>query len=113
MYKWRNEAREQGRCLPNAGDGGTAEWSSKDKFGAVLETAAMNGAELAAYSAEADRLFRRNVTGYSAGSPLQGFSTLVGHDQSRFCGAGGRDRAGRSAFGPGFGGFPGGLALAH
>jgi len=37
-----------------------------------------------AYSAEDDRLFRRNVTGYSAGSALVGFSTLVGHDQSRF-----------------------------
>ena len=24
VYKWRKEAREQGRCLPNAGDGGTA-----------------------------------------------------------------------------------------
>jgi transposase-like protein len=46
VYKWRKEAREQGRCLPNAGDGGTAAWSSKDKFAAVLETAAMNGAEL-------------------------------------------------------------------
>ena len=45
VYKWRKEAREQGRCLPNAGDGGTAAWSSKDKFAAVLETAAMNGAD--------------------------------------------------------------------
>ena len=49
VYKWGKEAREQGRCLPNAGDGGTAAWSSKDKFAAVLETAAMNGAELAEY----------------------------------------------------------------
>jgi transposase-like protein len=49
VYKWRKEAREQGRCLPNAGDGGTTAWSSKDKFAAVLETAAMNDAELAEY----------------------------------------------------------------
>lgn len=49
VYKWRKEAREQGCCLPNAGDGGTAAWSSKDKFAAVLETAVMNGAELAEY----------------------------------------------------------------
>ena len=49
VYKWRKEAREQGRCLPNAGDGGTAAWSSKDKFAAVLETAAMNGADVAEY----------------------------------------------------------------
>jgi len=49
VYKWRKEAREQGRCLPSAGDGGTAAWTSKDKFTAVLETAAMNAAELAEY----------------------------------------------------------------
>jgi transposase-like protein len=34
-------------CLPNAGDGGTTARPSKDKFTAVLETAAMNGADLA------------------------------------------------------------------
>ncbi len=39
-----------------------------------------------AYSAEDDRLFRRNVTGYSADVALAGFSTLVGHDRSRFGG---------------------------
>ena len=66
-----------------------------------------------AYSAEDDRLLRRNVTGYSAGSALEGFSTLVGHDPSRFRGFGGRDRGRRSALGPGFGGFLGRLALAH
>ena len=49
IYKWRKEAREQGRCLPNAGDGGAAAWSSKDKFGAVLETAAMNAEQIAEY----------------------------------------------------------------
>ena len=49
VYEWRKEAREQGRCLPNTGDGGTAAWSSKDKCAAVLKTAAMNGAELAEY----------------------------------------------------------------
>ena len=49
VYKWRKEAREQGRCVPNAGDGGTAAWLSKDKVAAVLETAAVNGTELAEY----------------------------------------------------------------
>lgn len=49
VYKWRKEAREQGRCLPDASDGGTAAWSSRDKFAAVLETAAMNDAEVAEY----------------------------------------------------------------
>jgi hypothetical protein len=37
-----------------------------------------------AYSAKDDRLFRANVTGYSAESVVEGFSTLVGHVQSRF-----------------------------
>jgi hypothetical protein len=37
-----------------------------------------------AYSAEVDRLFRANVTGHSAEFVVEGFSTLVGHDQSRF-----------------------------
>jgi hypothetical protein len=36
-----------------------------------------------AYSAEDDRLFRRNVTEYSGGFELAVVSTLVGHDQSR------------------------------
>jgi hypothetical protein len=67
-----------------------------------------------AYSAEDDRLFRRNVTGYSAGSALAVVSTLVGHDQSRF-----RcfrwfvtERVGLG-LGPSFSGFPGRFALAH
>jgi hypothetical protein len=41
--------------------------------------------EDAAYSAEDDRLFRRNVTGYCGRFALAVVSTLVGHDQSRFC----------------------------
>lgn len=49
VYKWRKEARAQGRCLPDAGEGGAAAWSSKDKFGAVLETAAMNAEQIAEY----------------------------------------------------------------
>lgn len=48
--------------------------------------------QLSAYSAEDDRLFRRNVTGYSAGFALAGGSTLVGHDQSRFWVFAGRER---------------------
>lgn len=40
-----------------------------------------------AYSAEDDRLFRRNVTGDSAESALWVFSTRAGHDQSRVLGS--------------------------
>ncbi|RAU18062.1 hypothetical protein DN062_09765 [Nitrincola tibetensis] len=38
IYKWRKEARAEGRCLPDARDQGTEGWSSRDKFAAVVET---------------------------------------------------------------------------
>jgi transposase-like protein len=49
VYKWRKEARAEGRCLPDASDQGVEGWSSRDKFAAVVETAAMNTEEVAAY----------------------------------------------------------------
>jgi len=48
LYKWRTAARGKGRLLPDA-DTGPGGWSSRDKFAAVVETAAMNTADLAAY----------------------------------------------------------------
>ena len=48
LYSWRNQARQSGRLLPD----NSAEpegWSSRDKFNAVLETAALSEAELAEY----------------------------------------------------------------
>ncbi len=48
LYLWRQQARSQGRLLPD-GDTTPAGWTSRDKFAAVLETAAMNEAELAEY----------------------------------------------------------------
>ena len=48
LYNWRRQAREQGRLLPDA-DAGPEGWSAADKFAAVLETAALNEAELAEY----------------------------------------------------------------
>jgi len=42
VYKWRKAARAEGRCLPDARDQGADRWSSRDKFAAVVETAAMN-----------------------------------------------------------------------
>ena len=48
LYNWRKEARIRGLVVP--GDGKNAEnWSASDKFSVVLETAAMNEAELAEY----------------------------------------------------------------
>jgi transposase-like protein len=48
LYAWRRQAKGQGAVVP--GDGKNPEaWSSEDKFAVVLETAALNAAELAEY----------------------------------------------------------------
>lgn len=51
LYNWRKEARAQGRLMPD-GDQSPAGWNAADKFAAVVETAALNEAELAAYCRE-------------------------------------------------------------
>ena len=48
LHKWRAAARGKGQLLPDAA-GGPEGWSSRDKFAAVLETAALNEADLAEY----------------------------------------------------------------
>lgn len=48
LYSWRKEARRSGRLLPD-GDTSPSGWSSADKFAAVLESAALNEAELSEY----------------------------------------------------------------
>ena len=48
LYNWRKAARSEGRLLPD-GDSTPEGWGSADKFAAVVETAAMNEAELSAY----------------------------------------------------------------
>lgn len=48
LYKWRNQARGQGRLAPGA-EAGPEGWSSGDKFAAVLETSALNDADLSEY----------------------------------------------------------------
>ncbi len=48
LHKWRAEARGEGQLLPDA-DAGPEGWSSRDKFAAVLETAALNEADLGEY----------------------------------------------------------------
>ncbi|OTP71927.1 transposase [Caballeronia sordidicola] len=48
IYNWRKAARGRGRLLPgNAAD--SESWSSRDKFNAVLESAALSEIELAEY----------------------------------------------------------------
>ena len=48
LYAWRNQARREGRLMPDADDSPEG-WSSRDKFNAVLETAALNEQALAEY----------------------------------------------------------------
>ena len=48
LHKRRSQARGTGQLLPDA-DAGPEGWSSRDKFAAVLETAALNEADLDAY----------------------------------------------------------------
>ncbi len=48
LYNWRKEARAQGRLLPD-GDQTPEGWTSRDKFAAVLESAALSEAELGEY----------------------------------------------------------------
>ena len=48
LTRWRDEARRQGQLLP-AADRGPDNRSSRDKFAAVLETAALNETDIAAY----------------------------------------------------------------
>jgi transposase-like protein len=48
LYTWRRQLKAQGMPVP--GDGKNAEeWPSEDKFAVVLETAALNEAQLAEY----------------------------------------------------------------
>ncbi len=42
---WRAEARAKGQLLPD-GSSGPEGWTARDKFAAVVETAAMNESEL-------------------------------------------------------------------
>ncbi len=48
LAKWRAEARAKGQLLPDA-NAGTEGWTSRDKLAAVIETAAMNAADLGEY----------------------------------------------------------------
>jgi transposase len=48
LCKWRNKARSDGSVTPGNGQS-TEHWSSEDKFLVVLETYAINHADLAEY----------------------------------------------------------------
>ncbi|WP_066601456.1 transposase [Celeribacter halophilus] len=48
LSRWRAEARAQGKLLPD-GQSGPKGWTARDKFAVVVETAALNEAELSEY----------------------------------------------------------------
>lgn len=48
LYAWRKQARAKGRLLPDHGRDPEG-WTSRDKFSAVVETAAMSEVEVAEY----------------------------------------------------------------
>ena len=48
LYNWRRQARARGELYPDAGLDAKG-WSARDKFAAVVETAAMNASERSAY----------------------------------------------------------------
>ena len=65
LHSWRKEARDKGQLLPDA-DAGPEGWSSRDKFAAVVETAAMNAADSVGVLPTA-RPLRRADQGVAAG----------------------------------------------
>jgi transposase-like protein len=48
LYSWRRQARERGELYPNAGTDAEG-WRARDKYAAVVETAAMNESERSEY----------------------------------------------------------------
>ena len=48
LYNWRQQARNEGRLMPDA-DNTPEGWTSRDKFAAVMETATMSEAEISEY----------------------------------------------------------------
>ncbi len=48
LYNWRKQARSKGLLMPD-GDSGPEGWSARDKFAAVMESAALNDQQTAEY----------------------------------------------------------------
>ena len=73
LHTWRRDARSQGRLLPDA-DAGPDGWTSRDKFAAVLEAAALNEVDLAAYCRQRGLLLpsRSRPGGLPASRPTTG-----------------------------------------
>ena len=48
LFNWRRKAREKGLLMPD-GNSGPEGWNSRDKFAAVLESAALNETDISKY----------------------------------------------------------------
>ena len=66
LYNWRKAARAEGRLLPD-GESTPQGRTSADKFAAVVETAAMNEAELSVYCRQR-RLYPEQIKGWREAS---------------------------------------------
>lgn len=64
LYTWRRQLRSQGTPVPGSGKN-AEEWTSEDKFAVVLETAALNAAELSEYCRRKG-LFAEQITDWRA-----------------------------------------------
>ena len=72
LYTWRKDARKAGNATP--GNGKTSEkWSSEDRFLIVLETYAMNEAELAEYCRKKG-LYKEQIEGWKK-------TSITAHDR--------------------------------
>lgn len=85
LYHWRKQAKQKGVAVP--GDGKNPEdWSAEDKFAVILETAALNEAELAEYCRRKG-LFAEQVAswkqGFIQGSLIAGVSASALQEQAR------------------------------
>lgn len=49
LYCWRSQAQKAAGMVPASGNGPSKHWSSEEKFTVVVETVALNEAELGAY----------------------------------------------------------------
>jgi transposase len=85
LYHWRKQARERGMAVP--GDGKNPEsWSPENKLAVVVETAALNEAELSEYCRRKG-LFAEQVAtwkqSFIQGTPGAGVSASALQEQAR------------------------------
>ena len=85
LYHWRKQAKARGMAVP--GDGKNPEqWSAQDKFAVVVETAALNEAQLAEYCRRKG-LYAEQIAawkqGFVQGTSGAGVEASADHEQRR------------------------------